>query len=356
MVNNNQSRKFARALLRWHSREGRHNLPWQKTQTAYRVWLSEIMLQQTQVTTVIPYFNKFVKKYQTITDLANADIDEILKLWEGLGYYSRARNLHKTAQIISWDFASKFPATISGLMALPGIGRSTAGAILSLAFQIPAAILDGNVKRVLTRYHALPGWPGDTKTEKKLWAIAEKYTPSLQIRNYTQAIMDLGATLCTRSNPSCSKCPLNSDCVAYNEAIISKFPEKKSKKVRQQDLHLCVITNQKNEVVLAQRAAKGIWGGLWCFPEKTDDVSVRALLNSLGIGKAQKIKELAPFNHKLTHINFRIFPILVVVTNRTKIGSSFIWQPLSKNWNVGVPKPVTKIVDILVASKPKLLQ
>lgn len=335
---------------------GRHNLPWQKKQTAYRVWLSEIMLQQTQVSTVIPYFDKFIKKYQTISDLANADIDEILKLWEGLGYYSRARNLHKTALIVSSDLAGRFPKTVNGLMALPGIGRSTAGAILSLAFQIPTPILDGNVKRVLTRYHAITGWPGDTKTEKKLWVFAEKYTPSVQIRNYTQAIMDLGATLCKRSTPSCSKCPLSSDCVAYNEAIVSKFPEKKVKKVKQQDLYLCVVKNNENEVVLAKREAKGIWGGLWCFPEKDDDVSVRTLLNSIGIGKAQKIKELAPFNHKLTHINFRIFPILVVVTNRIKIGSSFIWQPLSKNWDVGVPKPVTKIVDILVASKPKLLQ
>ena len=356
MTHDNEYSKFARALLRWHSTQGRHNLPWQKKQTAYRVWLSEIMLQQTQVKTAIPYFNKFVAKYQTIGDLANADIDEILKLWEGLGYYSRARNLYKTALIVSSDFAGRFPKTIHGLMSLPGIGRSTAGAILSLAFQIPTAILDGNVKRVLTRYHAITGWPGDAKTEKKLWAFAEEYTPSIHIRNYTQAIMDLGATLCTRSSPSCSKCPLNSDCVAYNNGIVSKFPEKKVKKIKQQDLYLCVITNQKNEVVLVQRAAKGIWGGLWCFPEKTDDTGVDTLLESLGIGKAKKIKQLTPFNHKLSHINFKILPILVSVTNQKKISSNCIWQSLTEDWRVGVPKPVTKIIDILVGCKPKLLQ
>jgi len=206
---------FSRRLLAWYDRAGRKNMPWQHPRPPYRVWLSEIMLQQTQVATVIPYFKRFIKAYPTLKKLANAPLDDVLALWAGLGYYARARNLHKTAQCLMSDFHGKFPDDLDTLQSLPGIGRSTAGAILAMGFEKRATILDGNVKRVLTRYHAIEGWPDDRVIQKELWAIAEKLTPHKHIAAYTQAIMDLGATLCTRTQPQCTACPFKRSCQAH---------------------------------------------------------------------------------------------------------------------------------------------
>jgi len=348
---------FSEKLLRWYLIGGRHNLPWQRNQTAYRVWLSEIMLQQTQVKTVIPYFHRFTKKYKKISTLAGAGIDEVLELWAGLGYYSRARNLHKTAQIIATNHGGKFPQTVQTLTTLPGIGRSTAGAILSLAFQIPTPILDGNVKRVLTRFHALTGWTGNTKVQKQLWVLAEKHMPSSQARNYTQAIMDLGATVCMRTSPLCEICPIQSGCVSRNEDRVDEFPGKKPEnKLKKGNLSLLVIQNPKGEVALIRRPAKGIWGGLWCFPVKADAETVSTLIESIGIRKVRNVHEISTFNHKLSHIEFEISPIVAYAADEPTLLQPVLWHKLGGKLTVGVPKPVNKIIDQLVDSNRKLLE
>ena len=218
---------FSRAVLTWFDKHGRKTLPWQQGITPYRVWLSEIMLQQTQVTTVIPYFERFVARFPDVASLAAAPINDVLHLWTGLGYYARARNLHRCAQTLVCNYGGEFPATVEALAELPGIGRSTAGAIVSIAFKQRAAILDGNVKRVLARYHAVAGWPGDATTLKTLWVHAETHTPKKRVNNYTQAMMDLGATLCTRSKPACERCPVMSTCVAYATGQVNLYPGKK---------------------------------------------------------------------------------------------------------------------------------
>lgn len=348
---------FSNKILEWHAYGGRHDLPWQKNQNAYRVWLSEIMLQQTQVKTVISYFKKFIHHYPTISSLAVATSDEILGLWAGLGYYSRARNLQKTAKIIAYDYNGRFPKTIEALTILPGIGRSTAGAILALAFQKPASILDGNVKRVLARYHAIKGWTGESKVQNRLWELSEIHTPLLQIRNYTQAIMDLGATICTRTAPSCACCPVKDSCVAFKDNSTSEFPNKKPKqKSKQENLYFVVIKNNKNEVALAKRPSQGIWGGLWCFPEKSETENLNAALALVGRRKAKSIIKMDSFHHKLSHIDFKIFPVVVGVTGKTKAIGPIAWHKLGQELTVGVPKPVNKIIDKLVAPNGKLVQ
>lgn len=259
--------EFTRSVLRWYKKHGRHDLPWQKDINAYRVWVSEIMLQQTQVNTVIPYYERFMQTFPTVRDLAQADIDEVLHLWTGLGYYARARNLHKSARIIHTDHNNRFPDDLESIVALPGIGRSTAGAILSLALNQVAPILDGNVKRVLARYHRVEGWPGNKKTEQKLWQLAESVTPDKEFAAYTQAIMDLGATVCTRSNPLCDQCPVNNGCEARETGTQEQYPGKKPKKTLPvKQTIFTIIENDKGEVLLEKRLPQGIWGGLWSFP------------------------------------------------------------------------------------------
>ena len=258
---------FSESLLDWFDEHGRKNLPWQKPITPYRVWLSEVMLQQTQVDTVIPYFEKFVNTYPDVASLAAAPIDHVLHLWTGLGYYARARNLHKCAITVCENYEGQFPSDQNELATLPGIGRSTAAAIASIAFEQPTAILDGNVKRVLTRHRAIEGWPGNKKIESQLWEIAEDYMPQTRCRDYTQAIMDLGATLCTRSKPQCLLCPVNHDCIAKQNGNPTDYPSKKPKKAQPvKDTHM-LIARHHNDILLEQRPASGIWGGLWSFKE-----------------------------------------------------------------------------------------
>jgi A/G-specific adenine glycosylase len=266
---------FSDKLLTWHDTHGRKDLPWQKHSTAYRVWISEIMLQQTQVATVIPYYDRFMDRFPDLISLANAELDDVLHLWSGLGYYARARNLHKAAKSVRDDHGGVFPMEFEEVTALPGIGRSTAAAILALADNQHHAILDGNVKRVLTRYYMVEGWPGAPSVIQALWSLAEKLTPAQRVAQYTQAIMDLGATLCTRSRPACAICPLTADCQAHAANRQAEFPHRRpKKKLPVRETTFVMMCDQAGQVMLERRPPSGIWGGLWGFPECPDDANL----------------------------------------------------------------------------------
>ena len=263
--------KFTQSLLAWHALHGRKNLPWQIERTPYRVWISEIMLQQTQVKTVIPYYLRFMESFDSINALANVHLDDLLALWQGLGYYSRARNLHKTAGIISQQFDGVFPKKMETLITLPGIGRSTAGAIMSLAFNQAHAILDGNAKRVLSRYHAISSQPNTSKTDKQLWALAESHLPDASFAQYTQAIMDLGSGVCLRVQPKCTTCPVQSSCAAHQQGQATQYPAPKIKKAKPNKQRWgLVVTDAQSRLALIKRSNTGIWPGLWSFPEFGD--------------------------------------------------------------------------------------
>ena len=260
---NQHTASFAHRVLKWYHSHGRKDLPWQQDRTAYRVWVSEIMLQQTQVDTVIPYYQRFMARFTDLPSLAAASEDEVLHHWSGLGYYARARNLHKTAKILCQQYDGDFPSDLEQVNALPGIGRSTAGAILAQAHGLKHAILDGNVKRVLSRYHAVEGWPGHSKVQTELWRYAEQHTPDTDLVDYTQGIMDLGATLCTRSRPRCEACPLVDDCEAFNTLRTGELPHAKPKKtIPVKTARMLVLLNKASHVMLEKRPPIGIWGGL----------------------------------------------------------------------------------------------
>lgn len=305
---------FAKSALTWFDQHGRKHLPWQQDVTPYKVWVSEIMLQQTQVTTVIPFFQRFMKRFPTVTDLANAEQDEVLHLWTGLGYYARARNLHKSAQIISQEYNGKMPERFEQVVALPGIGRSTAGAILSLSLDQHHAILDGNVKRVLTRFMALEGWPGVKAVENKLWQVAESFSPKHRIANYNQVMMDLGAMLCTRSKPKCSECPLQEKCIAFKQQRVADFPTSKPKKQKPiKFVYMLLLTHQK-KVYMYQRPVSGIWGGLYSYPEFEDLESFACYLKQLGIETGIEdvsFNEDTLFRHTFSHYHLDIQPVRV---------------------------------------------
>lgn len=299
---------FAHTLLNWHDKHGRTHLPWQQNPTPYRVWISEIMLQQTQVTTVIPYYQRFMTSFPDVITLATAPQDNILKHWEGLGYYTRARNLHKAAQLIHEQHNGKFPQSIEAVEALPGIGRSTAGAILSLALGQTHAILDGNVKRVLARYHAVEGYPGRMAVQKQLWAFAEHHLPTERNAAYTQAMMDMGATLCTRNKPACLLCPLQQGCQAYQQGNPHDYPSPKPKKTLPERTRIAlVIRNQHHEILLQKRPSTGVWGGLWSFPEFDTEQQALASLAD----EAHCKKRLPILTHTFSHYRLHLQPILV---------------------------------------------
>lgn len=300
---------FHQQVLTWYDQQGRHTLPWKKSINAYRVWVSEIMLQQTQVSTVIPYFKRFMKAFPNVKALAEAPLDNVLHLWAGLGYYARGRNLHKTAQIIQEQYQGKFPSTVERLMELPGIGRSTAGAIVAQAFNLHAPICDGNVKRVLSRLHCIGGWPGQKDVEAILWELANHYTPFERVADYTQAMMDIGATLCTRSKPNCAQCPLKTGCQAYAENKQLLYPQKKPQKTlpSRQVFMLCLLKSNK-EILLHQRPQKGIWGGLWSLPEFENKKMLEAFIkNHFGL-KNLSLKPLPEIQHTFTHFHLSIAP------------------------------------------------
>ena len=340
------SSAFSDAVLNWFDQHGRKDLPWQHNINPYRVWVSEIMLQQTQVSTVIPYFERFMAELPTVQDLARASEDEVLHLWTGLGYYSRARNLHKTAKIVCNELGGEFPSTVEALSELPGIGRSTAGAIRAIAFQQVAAILDGNVKRVLARYYAIAGWPGKSQVLNALWDKAETLKPDQRIADYTQAMMDLGATLCTRSKPQCAACPLMSDCQGYQQQNPTDYPGKKpKKKLPVKSTCMLILENEQGELLLEKRPNTGIWGGLWIFPQlqSTDEIdSYLAEQNHRTEGEANTWKD---FRHTFSHYHLDITPVHIKVANRNQITEDTqLWYNKAQPANIGLATPIKKLL------------
>ncbi len=339
---------FASRVLRWYDVHGRKGLPWQEDITPYKVWLSEVMLQQTQVSTVKPYFEAFLKAFPDVQTLAAASEDEVLHLWSGLGYYSRARNLHRAAREVATRLNGEFPSTLEELISLPGIGRSTAGAIRSSAFQKRAAILDGNVKRVLARHFAVEGWPGKSSVLKMLWALSEDVTPDKRSRAYTQAIMDLGALVCTRSSPNCADCPVQSSCLAYSRQTMAQYPGKKPRK--QLPVHhtnMLVIKNQDGEVLLEKRPPTGVWAGLWSFPELREQGDVQtALLRSRKNGVITIGKQ---FRHTFSHFHLDITPVFGNIDMLVEVQepSEQIWFDPASPKKVGLAAPVSKLILML---------
>ncbi|MEQ8206722.1 MAG: A/G-specific adenine glycosylase [Woeseia sp.] len=334
------------SLLGWFDQHGRHDLPWQKEPTPYRVWVSEIMLQQTQVATVIPYYTRFMQSYPDIQRLAAAPVDDVLHHWSGLGYYARCRNLHKTAMMICEEHGGEFPQRIDEVVALPGIGRSTAGAILALSRGERHAILDGNVKRVLARYHAIDGWPGRTAVAAALWEKAELHTPESRVADYTQAIMDLGATLCTRSRPRCDNCPLRRGCQACASNTQSEVPGRKPKKSRPQKSTVMLLALHGNAVFLERRPPSGIWGGLWSLPElaSADDLD-SWLQKRLNVG-ATSVEPWPILRHSFSHYDLDIQPLTVRLSgvSRTVADLPGAWYPLDQPLTVGLAAPVSKLL------------
>lgn len=332
--------EFSRRLLAWHRHHGRHDLPWQNTRAPYRIWLSEIMLQQTQVSTVIPYYTRFLARFPDIATLAAAAPEEVLALWAGLGYYARARNLHRCAQVLQREHGGAFPAQAAAIAKLPGIGRSTAAAIAAFAFGERAAILDGNVKRVLCRSFGIAGYPGQRAVERELWALAEALLPDTNIEAYTQGIMDLGATLCTRSRPDCAACPLRGLCVAEREGRQAALPATKPTPVIPERRATFCIFLAGNRVLLERRPAAGIWGGLLCLPEGEP----ATLAASLGIG-LQGQRALSPLRHTFTHFRLTLNPVLCRTDHAVTCNEgAFVWLSLAEAADAGLPAPIRKLL------------
>ncbi len=342
---------FSERLLAWFDEYGRTSLPWQEDKTPYRVWVSEIMLQQTQVSTVIPYYNRFMSVYPSVTDLAEAPLDDVLSLWTGLGYYARARNMHRAAQMVVRDFGGTFPSSVETLETLPGIGRSTAGAIVTLGHGGWAPILDGNVKRVLARFHAIEGWPGKADVLAALWAASESHTPKKRTGDYTQGIMDLGATLCTKSNPGCLYCPVSDGCQARIESRPADFPGRKPKKatpIRSTVFLQCV--DREGRVLLERRPPTGIWGGLWSFPELIDKHDINTWLSDNGLRLTGKATEKPGHSHTFSHFKLDITPVMCQVeTSLSRISDAdhHRWFTMSEALTLGLPAPVLKMLNTL---------
>ncbi|MBT8145913.1 MAG: A/G-specific adenine glycosylase [Gammaproteobacteria bacterium] len=340
---------FTDNLLCWFADNGRKDLPWQQDSTPYRVWVSEIMLQQTQVSTVIPYYQRFMEAFPDLQTLAAANQDQVLHHWTGLGYYARARNLHRAAQDVLEKFDGKFPEHVEQLCELPGIGQSTAGAIVALAHGKRATILDGNVKRVLTRCFAVAGWPEQSAVKKQLWELADTLTPEKEVARYTQAIMDLGATVCTRSKPECPVCPMQNRCQALKSDTIDSYPGRrpaKSLPVKATVMHM--LHNRKNQVLLEKRPPSGIWGGLWSFPETTD---ANRFPNGLMIELQPAEPERWPvLRHTFSHYHLDITPLHQQVgklPDKVMESGRWLWYPLDTPLEVGLAAPVKKLLERL---------
>jgi A/G-specific adenine glycosylase len=345
---NNPELTFSQPILTWFAAHGRKDLPWQLNKTPYSVWISEIMLQQTQVKTVIPYYQKFMSRFPDILSLANAEQDEVLHHWTGLGYYARARNLQKAAQRIRDEFDGQFPQTLEDVMSLPGIGRSTAGAVLSLACDQHHSILDGNVKRVLARYFAIEGWPGNKRVEQQLWHYAEQLTPGKQTADYTQAMMDLGATLCSRSKPKCDSCPLQKNCLAFAQGRQSELPGKKPKTAIPVKNTVMIIPMWQGQILIYQRPPSGLWGGLWGFYEASDMDDVTRQKSALGITACQSTS-LPAFRHTFSHFHLDIQPLILQLTDIPSAGvqdSKQLWYDLHAPQNIGLAAPTKKLLAI----------
>lgn len=349
---------FARRIINWQHKHGRHNLPWQTEQTAYRVWLSEVMLQQTQVATVIPYFDRFIAQLPTIQDLANADLDHVLSLWSGLGYYSRARNLHKAAKQIQTDFAGEFPNDLADIMSLAGIGRSTAGAIASLALQQPTPILDGNVKRVLMRHQTIDGWYGKSSVMNALWQLAESLTPHKQTAIYNQGMMDLGSMICTRSNPQCELCPVQSDCQAYKLNVTADYPNKKTKahKKRIEQRFFFLIHNNNNELLLYRRPNHGIWGGLWSLPECSDSSDPGDYARSELNCPLTNLVKLPTLIHQFSHFQLNLIPIRATTNTNNVDLAQYVWYKANQELPGGLAAPIATLMRKYAHEQHDILQ
>jgi A/G-specific adenine glycosylase len=348
------AQQFSQQVLHWYHQQGRKHLPWQQNKTPYRVWISEIMLQQTQVATVIPYYHRFMASFPDIQSLANADQDKVLHHWTGLGYYARARNLHKTAQIITEQYQANFPETLDEVVALPGIGRSTAAAILSLSLNKHHAILDGNVKRVLARCYTVAGHNGQASFEKKLWPLSEALTPKDQVAQYNQAMMDLGALICTRSKPSCDVCPLSSGCFAFAGDEQANFPQKKPKKIIPVRTTVIVIPRIRQRVLMEKRPPAGIWGGLWCFLEVEQLDQIPQLMRSLSLDINSQ-QELPTFRHTFSHFHLDITPVLLdceqLPVQEVRENDRQQWYDLDQQAAVGFAASTKKLITLLQQPK-----
>jgi len=337
---------FANCLIAWQKIHGRHDLPWQNNQNPYAIWVSEIMLQQTQVAAVFGYYSRFMQRFPTIASLAAAEQEQVLQLWSGLGYYSRARNLHNAAQMIVDEYAGRFPQDFGAIQSLPGIGRSTAAAIAAFAFNQPRAILDGNVKRVFARHFLVEGWPGSLKVEKQLWALAEDLLPEENIVAYTQGLMDLGATLCTRSKPRCNNCPLNKTCLAFKQQRVSELPTPKARKTIPQKQTTMLLLRSGNEVMLEKRPPTGIWGGLWSLPEISAKENAEQSVDLRYSIQAECLPALKILSHAFTHFRLHIQPqpMQVIHIRPHARETGIIWLPLEDAIGAALPTPVRKIL------------
>ncbi len=345
-----QRESFALKVLEWFDEHGRKHLPWQQNPTPYRVWVSEIMLQQTQVATAIPYYERFMQRFVDLESLCNAPLDEVLAHWSGLGYYARARNLHKCAVTVVEKHQGELPVTLDELQGLPGIGRSTAAAILSLSGGQHEAILDGNVKRVLARCFTVEGWPGKSAVLDELWRYSEQVTPAERTGPFNQAMMDLGATLCTRSKPQCSQCPLMRVCKANKSNTQIDYPGKKPKKVLPvKAARMLVLRNAENKLLLVQRPPTGIWGGLWSLPE-LGDIELEQWLQDAGLTAVGDAHSFARFRHTFSHYHLDIDAVTLTVKGKTlqRVDdlAKYVWYD-GKKLPGGVPAPITKIIDLL---------
>ncbi len=347
---------FSVRLIAWQREHGRHDLPWQNTRDAYRIWLSEIMLQQTQVSTVIPYYARFLARFPDVASLATAPVDDVMALWAGLGYYSRARNLHRCAQAVVAQHGGAFPASVDALAELPGIGRSTAAAIASFAFGARATILDGNVKRVLARVFGVEGFPGEKRVENAMWVLAESLLPRHatddDVSAYTQGLMDLGATLCVRGKPDCARCPFAADCVAHVTGRQRELPAARPKKAVPTRRTWMLVLRDGDTVMLEKRPPSGIWGGLWSLPEASDEVALAD--RARAFGASATVSPLAPLTHTFTHFRLDIEPRIVELDHMASAhmlaDGETVWVALGDMDAYGVPAPVRKLLDGLQGS------
>jgi A/G-specific adenine glycosylase len=337
---------FATRLIRWHGRHGRHDLPWQGTRDAYRIWLSEVMLQQTQVETVIPYYRRFLARFPSARSLARASLDDVLVVWSGLGYYSRARNLHAAAQRVIESHRGRFPDTREALQALPGVGRTTAAAIAVFAYAAREAILDGNVKRVLARHFAVSGRAGEPRTEKRLWKIAESQLPRRNVERYTQALMDLGASLCSRARPACERCPLRASCAAYAQGKVAAYPSPRPRRPRPVRQTSLLLVLSHGEVLLEKRPPAGIWGGLWCLPDCPSGEDVRDYCERRWGVRSARLESLPPLRHEFTHFTLDITPVIcrLKASSRRVSEPGQVFLPPEEAARAAVPAPVKKLL------------
>ncbi len=341
---------FAAALLAWFDRCGRHDLPWQRERSAYRTWASEIMLQQTQVATAVGYFARFMQHFPTVQALAAAPLDEVLHLWSGLGYYARARNLHRAAQRVVAEHGGELPQDLEALQALPGIGRSTAGAILAMAHDRRHPILFGNVKRVLARVHGVAGWPGQAAVERQLWQLADAHTPSRRVADYTQAIMDLGATVCRRARPACDACPVAELCAARQQGRQADYPAPRPRRARpRRHTRTLLLQDASGAVLLQQRPPTGLWGGLWCPPELGEESPEQWGRRMLGAALRMD-PPLAQVRHGFTHFELEITPLrasLEAAAPQLMESGRWVWYNARSPAKLGLAAVVERLIAAL---------